>query len=560
MNKLFLSLLTAFFCASGVIAQELLDETEKLASTARIWGFLKYYHPNVADGAYHWDEELFDILPKVKQATDKEALSRVYLDWIENLGMVNPCESCKTNKDDVVYFDKNFDLSWLNDKQLFTAALSEKLRYIEENRHLGGKYYAKPREGAGEGALAVENETDYEDFDWNNENLRLLALFRYWNIVEYFFPYKYQMDTDWDDTLSEMIPRFLNPESEQDFSLAMLELVISIDDSHANLFTKGTLKYFGRYYPPFGIKLFDDGAVVTEILNDSLAKLDDIKIGDIITKVSNRNIGDVFEERKKYIAGSNISRKRFNAKYYIFNGSNDSLDITYIRNGEKQEKTIKRHLKKDIWGAEQDEEVKNEIEKEAYKILDENIAYVDASLLKGIDIKEMMGVLQDTKAIIIDVRKSSSASLYDLVNYITSPKKEYYKVLLPDFDYPGRFFWLEELNKVGSDKKLRYQGKVVVLVNERCQSGCEFRVMCLQTGNNTTTIGSQTSGADGNVSRFNIVSGVETQITGVGICYADGTEAQRNGVKIDIEVEPTLRGVAHGEDEILEQAIEFAKQ
>ncbi|RAV28078.1 S41 family peptidase [Sinomicrobium soli] len=556
MNKLFLSFLMAIFCAQGVIAQEQLGATEKLASTARIWGFLKYYHPNVADGAYNWDEELFKILPRVKQATDKEALSEVYLEWIESLGQVKPCEQCKANKEGVLYFDKNFDLNWLDDEQLFTKELSEKLRYVEENRHQGEKYYAKTREGVGGGALAVENEIDYEDFDWNNENLRLLSLFRYWNIVEYFFPYKYQMDTDWDVTLSEMIPRFLNPESEEDFSLAMLELVISIDDSHANLFTKGTLKYFGRYYPPFGIKLFDDGAVVTEILNDSLAKSDDIKIGDIITEVSNRNIGDVFEERKKYIAGSNISRKRFNAKYYIFNGSDDSLNLTYIRNGKKQEKTIKRHLNKDIWGAE-----KSDNKKEAYKIFDGNIAYVDLALLKDIKIQDMMETLKNTRAIIIDTRESSSASIYDIVNYITSPEKEYFKIILPDFDYPGRFFWMEEgLGKGGSNKKLQYEGKVVVLVNERCQSQCEFRVMCLQTGNNVTTIGSQTSGADGNVSRFNIVGGVETQITGVGIFYPDGTETQRKGVKIDIEVEPTLQGTANGEDEILEQAIEFAKQ
>ncbi|MFN3999381.1 hypothetical protein [Algoriphagus sp.] len=37
----------------------------------------------------------------------------------------------------------------------------------------------------------------------------------------------------------------------------------------------------------------------------------------------------------------------------------------------------------------------------------------------------------------------------------------------------------------------------------------------------------------------------------------DGTETQRKGVKIEIEVNPTIQGIIAGKDEILEKAIEF---
>jgi len=45
-----------------------------------------------------------------------------------------------------------------------------------------------------------------------------------------------------------------------------------------------------------------------------------------------------------------------------------------------------------------------------------------------------------------------------------------------------------------------------------------------------------------------------------GIVYPDGTESQRNGVKIDIEVKPTINGLRAGRDEVLEKALEIAKQ
>lgn len=96
------------------------------------------------------------------------------------------------------------------------------------------------------------------------------------------------------------------------------------------------------------------------------------------------------------------------------------------------------------------------------------------------------------------------------------------------------------------------------MVDENCQSQREFTAMCLQTGDNVTTIGSQTSGANGNVVIFNMVGGYKTQISGVGIFYPDGVESQRKRVKIDIVVNPTIEGIKNGKDEILDRAIKLA--
>jgi len=508
---------------------------------------LKYYHPEVADGEYNWDEQLFKILPKVESTTSKEQLSLVFADWIENLGQVKPCKKCKPKKD-VQYFDKNFDLNWLTNDQLFTTELSEKLKYIEDNRHQGKKqyvsYYSRSLKIAD-----FTNEIDYKDFDWQDENLRLLSLFRYWNMIEFFFPYKYQTDTNWDDVLIKMIPKFLLPKSETDFHLAMSELVVSIDDGHVRLNTEKTYLFFGHYYLPVKFKLIDDKAVVTGIYNDSLAKLNDLKIGDIITKANDKAIETIFQEEEKYISGSNISRKKLNASYYILNGATNSLKIEVVRNGKTATKSTKRYLYKDF-------NYKAKDESEKYKILEGNIGYVDIGAVK--DVPETMKALKNTKAIIFDIRKTRAFTPYYFAKYITSQKRAFYKALYVDLDYPGRFIWAK-VGKIGDDK-LKYTGKVILLVDENCQSQREFTAMCLQIGANVTTIGRQTSGADGNVCIFNMVGGFKTQISGVGIFYPDGTETQRKGVKIDIEVKPTIEGIIKEKDEILKRAIEFANE
>ena len=51
--------------------------------------------------------------------------------------------------------------------------------------------------------------------------------------------------------------------------------------------------------------------------------------------------------------------------------------------------------------------------------------------------------------------------------------------------------------------------------------------MAFQTIPGAIVIGSQTAGADGNVSKFYLPGGIHTCFSGVGIYYPDGTETQR---------------------------------
>jgi len=532
---------------NSIYGQIFQTQTEKLATTAKVWGFLKYYHPEVANGEFNWDNALFEILPRVKESKTKEQLSQVYVNWIESLGKIEPCDSCKSKKN-VDYFDKNFDLSWIDDDKYFTSELTEKLRYIETNRHQGEKYYASVVHKK-IGNVKITNEENYDNFDWTNENLRLLALFRYWNSIEYFFPYKYQTDVDWDDVLTNMIPKFLDSESETEFHLAMLKLVVSIDDSHAGLRTPITAKYFGNKYAPIKFKIIDKKAIVTGFFNDSLARLDDLKVGDIITKINDEPVHAIFQKNLNYLTGSNLSRKKANANYYLLNGNEDSVQIEFIRNNRIQQKSIKRYAFKAFdydWNESG----------EKYKILDGNIGYVNMGLLEKLDSFDVMKALKNTRAIIFDIRNYPNGTLYAIANHITSSKGIFYKVTYPDLDYPGRFIWREGYDS-GRNGKLKYNGEVVLLVDENSISHSEFTAMCLQRGDKVTTIGSQTAGADGNISRITMVGGFKTAISGIGIFYPDGYEAQRNGVKIDIEVKPTLQGIIEGKDEVLEKAIDY---
>lgn len=105
-----------------------------------------------------------------------------------------------------------------------------------------------------------------------------------------------------------------------------------------------------------------------------------------------------------------------------------------------------------------------------------------------------------------------------------------------------------------------YQGKIVILIDENSQSHAEFCTMYYRTITNSVVIGSNSTGADGNVSRIDLPGGIHTMFSGIGIYYPDGTETQRVGLVPDIYIYPTVQGIREGRDEILEKAIEVVSE
>ena len=113
-------------------------------------------------------------------------------------------------------------------------------------------------------------------------------------------------------------------------------------------------------------------------------------------------------------------------------------------------------------------------------------------------------------------------------------------------------------NKIPKSKE-PYKGILVVIVNEKTISQAEYTAMAFRAGDNTVILGSQTAGADGNVSYINLPGGLQTMFSGIGVYYPDGGETQRIGIVPDIKVKPTIKGIREGRDELLEKAIEIIK-
>ncbi len=536
-----------------------LTETQKLASLGKVWGFLKYYHPAVATGRHDWDGKLISLLPHVQRAKSQSDLSAIYVQLIDGLGVVKPCRKCTSAEAAPARLRRNFDLSLLNDSTIFSLPLRDRLRYIAQNRNQADNHYVQWVRQTGN--ASYDTEELYAEMRNPNEAYRLLALFRYWNVVQYFFPYKYAIDKNWNDVLTDLIPVFQKAEGEQAYQLALYQLVAQIQDSHGFISNSNNTICLrcdlGRYYMPFSMTLIDGKAVITRFYNDSLAGLNKLKIGMVISHIDGESIHSLLKRERIYAAASNESALLRNVAILIGIGPTEQATLT-IKAGEQDSiLTIRRYAYR-LFGKQANQTLNSRYPVSRW--LPDSIGYINMGQLSSPQVDSVIRPLLSAKAIIFDVRNYPNATIGQVMAYLNgNPATNFAQFLVPDLTYPG-MVKTGPTERVGHKNQQYFTGKVLVLQNEETQSQAEFTIMALQTVPNVTVIGSQTAGADGGYVKIPLPGGYRATLTGQGIYYPDGRETQRVGIVPDVVVHPTIRGIQAGRDEILERAIDVVRQ
>ena len=415
-------------------------------------------------------------------------------------------------------------------------------------------------------------EESYSHLPYPDAGYRLLALFRYWNIIHYFFPYKHLMDKDWNLTLKEYIPIFVEARNELAYELAALQLIGQVQDTHANLMGGNNMihEWKGKYYSPVHLRFIQDKLVVTDYYNPELKNEVGLEIGDVITHVNGERIENIEERLRKYYPASNKAAQQRDMAIDILRSNEKDRTITFVSgSGKPLVKKIKLYEKDKLNTYEWYPSSKEK----CFKLLDNNIGYITLQTIREKDISSIKEAFKNTKGVIIDIRNYPAAFvLLPLASYFVNPaattsvnsnfatfsSTPFVKFSQGKTEHPGEFSMTETINLPKEPET--YQGKVMVLVNELTQSQAEYTAMALRAGNNIRIIGSTTAGADGNVSPIWLPGGLRTFISGIGVYYPDGKQTQRIGIVPDVEVKPTIAGIRQGKDEVLEKAMELLNQ
>lgn len=528
-----------------------------LETLCRVWGYAKYHHPVFCDTLCRVDvnSALFALLPKVVHA-DRETRNRHLLDWVRSLGDYTPnrveCEQALAPYDLV----ETADLGWTADTVLLGGELSkllQDLRYAERDEN----YYLRlgqPDQGPDYQYLSLRGESFYPTPQMDS-GLNLLTLFRLWNVIEYYAPNRSLTLHPWDEVLSTYI-RLVGAETDPvRFSRLYFRLIRELNDGHA--YAPIEMLFGQRMLPVWPLQA--EGRLFVGYSGDSL-----LERGDEVVAIDGEPISERLELLREYASRSNEASLRQALRYYGLCTRRDTAEVVRRRAGAYDTlrvATVPYGSVSPLYDPVQ-------LEQPPFRLLADSVGYIYAGTFSREHLAQVVQTLPRTRALIIDLRtyplKVDGALIALIGQSLRTESVVVRQALYQTLALPGLFYrqeqWLfEDFGEVAARCTEPYKGRVILLVDEMTQSNPEFQAMAFQSCPQTQTIGSPTSGANGSIVWIPL-PGQMTSFSGVGALYPDGTQTQTVGVRLDIEVLPTAEGLQAGRDEVLERALELARQ
>lgn len=542
---------TSFNDGSKLKDEDFINYNEtNLVLLCKVWGLLKYHHPEIAKGNYNWDFELFKILPEYLKISDKKKRDAFLFEWIKKIKK----ENIKYSKNDLYSSGILNNTNWIKDDISYKKLRKELIQLINTKKNKEN-YYIKKVENIGNPKF--KNEEAYSDEQFPDVGYRLLAVFKFWNVINYYFPYKDLISDNWNKELPIYINKIINSSNELEYELSLLEFLTEIEDSHGVIYgdINKIREWKGNNYSRMKLRFINDsltvvGSYKTKNNDDSGGVLES---GSTIQRVNGRLVNEIVKERIKYYPSSNNKTLHRDIAFDILRSNNNKVYIEYTNlKKESKKDSIDLYKVYDIAFVEKKET-------NSYKLLDENTGFIDIGLITYDEMDHIIKEFKDLRSIIIDMRKYPSAfAVFKLGAFFVDSKKTFAKLTTFSEALPGKFNFIDDIYIDPLPIDNVFKGKIILLMDENTQSQGEYTIMAFKQNNHVTTIGSNTAGANGDVSFINLPGGIKMKFTANGVYYPDGSTTQKTGIKPDIIVFPTIEDMIIGNDPLIEKAKEFA--
>lgn len=539
---------------SGIELKTVSDlQRDSLYKLGKVWGFVKYRHPDPATGTVDWDSALFDVLPDLMAASSPAQANDVLADWLAGypftVGSDATAESWRRLQDQ--YGDSAPDTGWISDRSFLGEAVCQYLERLDQT-YVGELPKGYAAFSADIPGVDFSHERDWQ-FRADDDGVKLLALYRFWNAFAYYAPNVDITPVDWDQALREGIDEMLGAEDRAAYLKALGSLSSKTGDAHVAMVDDALSLY--RFYGSHFLRcsfLVIDGQVVVQYCDEKETSLHP---GDVILAIDGTPMTDRIAELSRYFALPEPDKFGKVLAIPLLNTKGPTARVTVLRDGEQLDLSVyttnQLFVPENPW--------KNGT------LENGQIGYIDPAALREGDVEKLMENFAGTRGLIVDLRQYPSVFLpYLLGEYLVPEPTQFATLTLPNPALPGSYFRQESfytgagtLQATGETAYPPYTGKVVLLMNENSISQSEFTVMALRQSPRAVVVGSLSVGADGNAVYLKLPGNVQSSFTGMGVYTPEGEATQRVGLQPDIVCLPTVEGLRDGQDELMNKAIEI---
>ena len=414
-----------------------------------------------------------------------------------------------------------------------------------------------PRTPASRAAFVPPPENAFADMHYPALPYRILAAYRWWNAIQYFYPYKALMGEDWNAVLAQSIPKLEAARDSTEYGLAVAEMVSRIHDSHGFVGSAALRAYFGA--APVGVLLqyVEGRPVVVRVADDSATKASGIAVGDVILRVDGENVAARRARLACYLAHSTPQALDNAVASRLLGGPEGSVASLDVSGAGQRVHTVALPRRVALY-----RDLQFPRTGPILRRLPGGIGYADLARLTVPMVDSMFDMFRGTKAIIFDGRGYPQGTAWAIAPRLTdrtgvvAARFRRPLVMAPDSFETSTYAFTQS---IPTTDKWRYHGKTVMLMDERTISQAEHTGLFFEAANHTTFIGSPTQGANGDVTTVVLPGGIMVGLTGHDVRHADGRQLQRVGLVPDILVRPTIAGIRAGRDEVLERALSYLR-
>jgi hypothetical protein len=415
--------------------------------------------------------------------------------------------------------------------------------------------WPKPPAGAQAAALpdAVwRPDPRYDAMTEPSLEYRLLAVFEVWNVFDSFFPY-FALTGDWSPVLPEFIARMEQVRDGREYARAMAEMAARVNDGHVSLTGNPTLDaLYGPVPAPLAVRWIENAWVVTDVAD--AAKAAGVAVGDVVLALDGAPIATREGALRRVLSAATEAGMHRKLADRLLSGADGSELGLSLRGRGATAREVR--LTRGAW--------KPHFAGETVRILPGNLGYVDLGRLTTPEVAGMFERLKETRALILDMRAYPNDTAWAIAPYLNTRGAT-----------RGPLFRRRLLMGVEGDElsvdfvqaipaypvpPFRYQGRTVMLVDERTVSQAEHSGLFFEAANGTKFIGSQTAGTDGDVTYFAVPGIASVRFSGHDVRHPDGRQLQRIGLVPDVPVAPTIQGIREGKDEVLERAVRYLEE
>jgi C-terminal processing protease CtpA/Prc len=526
-------------------------QIDDLVLLGKVWGFAKYHHPAMTSGLVDADSALRRILPSVLAAPGPAAATSTISDWLAALGKLDACSPCAATPESTYM---RADINWIRDEGTLGRALSAQLVRIYQNRPRdAAQHYVSFAPGVGNPVFT--NEKEYTEVALPGADLRLLALYRFWNMIEYWSPNRDLIKENRDAMLREFVPRVWMADNPDAYRLALLALIARVQDGHANLWNALNVRPpRGEYQLPIRVRFIEGKAVVTSFTGDMVGPPTGLRVGDVISTLDGARVDSLIAAWAPYYSASNQAARLRDMARSLTQGPAGRVRVTGERSGSKFDVSLERTP---ITALDRRTGLTNDLPGEVFQQLTPDVAYLKLSSVSAAQASEYVQRAAGSKVLVIDIRNyPKEFVVFALGGHLVPTETEFARFTYGLASNPGAFAWTQPIAL--RPQPPMFGGSIVILVDESSQSQAEYTAMAFRSAPNAHVVGSTTAGADGNVSPIVLPGGLRTLISGIGVFYPDRRPTQQLGIVPDLVVRPTIAGIRQGRDEVLEAGVSRA--